>query len=962
MTQLLESLQAALADRYAVVRQVGRGGGGTVFLAVDLRHERHVALKVLRPEISASVGSERFLREIRFAAKLQHPHILPLHDSGEANGMLYYVMPFIEGQSLRERLMRETQLPLDDALHIAREVADALSYAHARGIVHRDIKPENILLTSDAHTGAWHALVADFGIARALDEAAPALQTQTGMIVGTPVYMSPEQASGAREIDGRSDIYSLACVVYEMLAGAPPFDDTSMQALIAAHLVSVARPVSALRASVPTHVEAALERALAKQKNDRFPTASQFAEALSGETPLTRSTPGRLLVRSLEAPLRRWRRWPSAQRWAAAIIVVLATALGTMLFRPAGGNAAASTGAILIADLQNTTGDPVFDRSLTAALTTSLQQSAYVSVFPRSRVAQTLQMMQRPQGDTLLDEALAREVAQREGLRVVVASSIAQVGGTYALTARLVDPDSGNDLGTVSERAKSKSDVLDALDRLTRRVRKELGESSRSARQGLPLPRATTSSLEALKKYADGSRAWDAGKRDEARELWDAALTLDSNFALVHADLGGFYYWNNNRPEGEKHFRKALEHLDRLSDREQLWIRSGAASWRGDRTEAINLLKVLTIQFPQDRTAWYNLGYSYMRAGRFQEALDAYHRLLTIDSLHASAYINIAVSHGGLLQWREAVSAYRKAFSLRPEMAMQDNTNHEFGQALIQAGLGEEARANFTKMLGSDVQKQSRGHRSLALLDMLEGKYAAAEKELKEAVLLTQTMKAPTSELRNRLHLAVIYEEQQNETARRQQLNEVYRIFRSSYIEPGFLNYAGNIFMRAGQVGRAAEVLDTIKARANAANSTDQADVKQLSAVLAMHRGRADSAVTLLGLAQREQKSSYRLAALADGLWAAGDRKGALERYREIEHERDTGWEAQEALALAPYRIARLQEELGDVASAVKSYEAFLESWKGADENLRSVRDARARLERLRRSQRLPLLPRSSSG
>ena len=961
MTQLMESLQAALADRYAVVRQLGRGGGGTVFLAVDLRHERHVALKVLRPEISASVGSERFLREIRFAAKLQHPHILPLHDSGEANGLLYYVMPYIEGQSLRERLARETQLPLDDALHIAKEVADALTYAHARGIIHRDIKPENILLTSDAHTGAWHALVADFGIARAFDEAAPALQTQTGMIVGTPVYMSPEQASGAREIDGRSDVYSLGCVVYEMLTGAPPFDESSLQALIAAHLVSVARPVSAIRSSVPTHVEAAIEKALAKQKADRFATAAQFAEALAGEVPLTRSTPGRLLVRSLEVPLRSWRRWSTWQRWAVAALVVLAGLRAMALF-PSTGNATPKSGAILIAEVQNTTGDPVFDRSLTAALTTSLQQSAFVSVFPRARVAQTLQMMQRPQSDTLLDERLAREVAQREGLRVVIASSISQVGGTYALTARLVDPDSGNDLGIVSERAKTKGEVLDALDRLARSVRKELGESSWSVRGSMPLPRATTSSLEALKKYADGSRAWDSGKRDEARELWLAALALDSNFALVHADLGGYYYWNNNRPEGELHFKKALAHLERLSDREQLWIRAGAAGWRGDRTEAINLLKVLTIQYPQDRTAWYNLGYDYMRAGRFQEALDAYHRLLTIDSLHATAYINIAVSHGGLLQWREAVSAYRKAFTLRPEMATQDNTNHEFGQALIQAGLGEEARANFQKMLGGDAQKQSRGHRSLALLDMLEGKYAEAERELKEAVLLTQAMKAPTSELRNRLHLAVIYEEQGNEAARREQLREVYRLFRTSYIEPGFLNYAGRIYMRAGEPARAAELLDSMKARANPANTTDQADIKQLSAELLLNRGQADSAVTLFGLAAKEQKSTYRTWALADAMWKAGDRKGALELYRDIEHERDTGWEAQEALALAPYRIGRLQEELGDVASAAKSYEAFLESWKGADENLRAVRDAKARLEKLRRSQRLPLLPRNPSG
>src|SRR5689334_14375211 len=209
-----------------IEHELGRGGMATVYLAHDLKHHRRVAIKVLKPELAAALGPERFLREIEIAAGLTHPHILPLHDSGQADSFLYYVMPFVEGESLRERLSREKQLALEDALRITREVADALSYAHARGVVHRDIKPENILLQSG------HALVADFGIARALDEAVPSTQTAQGVIVGTPVYMSPEQASGGRDVDGRSDVYSLACVLYEMLAGGPPFEEDSLQALI----------------------------------------------------------------------------------------------------------------------------------------------------------------------------------------------------------------------------------------------------------------------------------------------------------------------------------------------------------------------------------------------------------------------------------------------------------------------------------------------------------------------------------------------------------------------------------------------------------------------------------------------------------------------------------------------------------------------------------------------------------
>ncbi len=215
MADLLERLHAALAPRYRVLRELGAGGMAVVFLAEDLRHRRQVALKVLLPELATEIGPGRFLREIETAAGFNHPHILPLHDSGDAGGLLYYVMPYVEGESLRDRLTREKQLPLDDALQIAREVADALCYAHGLGVVHRDIKPENILVQGG------HAVVADFGIAWALTAAARGTLTATGIAVGTPAYMSPEQATGSRDLDGRSDLYSLGCVLYEMLAGQP---------------------------------------------------------------------------------------------------------------------------------------------------------------------------------------------------------------------------------------------------------------------------------------------------------------------------------------------------------------------------------------------------------------------------------------------------------------------------------------------------------------------------------------------------------------------------------------------------------------------------------------------------------------------------------------------------------------------------------------------------------------------
>ena len=290
MSGLLGRLQVALAERYSIERELGHGGMATVYLAEDLKHRRLVALKVLSPDLAASLGTDRFLREIDIAARLTHPHILPLHDSGEADGLLYYVMPYVEGESLRGRLNRERQLPLEDALHITAEVADALDYAHSHDVLHRDIKPENILFQSG------HAVVSDFGIARALGVAGVSRVTGTGIAVGTPGYMSPEQAGGVEQPDGRSDLYSLGCVLYEMLAGDPPFTGWSAGAILARQAAGPVPRLRTVRDTVPDWVEQAVTRALAKAPADRFPTAADFIAALIQPTTVTGAEPAAALV------------------------------------------------------------------------------------------------------------------------------------------------------------------------------------------------------------------------------------------------------------------------------------------------------------------------------------------------------------------------------------------------------------------------------------------------------------------------------------------------------------------------------------------------------------------------------------------------------------------------------------------------------------------------------------------
>jgi eukaryotic-like serine/threonine-protein kinase len=314
----VDELNAGLAGRYEIEREIGAGGMATVYLAADLKHERSVAIKVLHPELGAAIGGDRFLSEIKTTAKLQHPHILPLLDSGAAEGLLYYVMPYIAGETLRGRLTRERQLPIDEALRIAREIADALGAAHALGIVHRDVKPENILLQGG------HALVTDFGIALAVQHAGGARMTQTGLSLGTPQYMSPEQAMGEKQIDARADIYALGAVTYEMLAGEPPFTGNSVQAIVSRVITEDPRPLIVQRKTIPDSVESAVLRALEKLPADRFSSAADFVAALDERAPV----PRRARAGTRVAPRRRL-----AVIGAGAAVVALALAAGWVLGR-----------------------------------------------------------------------------------------------------------------------------------------------------------------------------------------------------------------------------------------------------------------------------------------------------------------------------------------------------------------------------------------------------------------------------------------------------------------------------------------------------------------------------------------------------------------------------------------------------------------------------------------------------
>ncbi len=507
MPDLLDSLREALADRYAVERELGRGGMATVFLAQDLKHHRSVAIKVLHAELTAELGAERFLREIEIAARLQHPHILPLYDSGAAAGFLYYVMPYVEGESLRDRLTREKQLPQEDALRIATEVAGALAYAHSRGVVHRDIKPENIMLSGGT------AVVTDFGIARAVSAAGDEHHlTQTGTIIGTPAYMSPEQSAGAGEIDGRSDEYSLACVVYEMLVGAPPFTGPTAQAIIARHSLDMVSPPSIVRATIPDAVEGAILRALSKVPADRYPTTALFAEALNTPSAATGAYRRATLERAARQRPRVWR--------LAPIAVVLSA-------RP--GRGAAVTGldprriAVLYFTDQSSghTLGYVAD-GLTEALIDALRPVGSLTIVSKNGVA--------PYRSS---SAPLDSVARALGVGTIVQGGVDEVGGRYRVSVSLIDGASGADLGTRASFDQPADAVLAIRDSLASKVaeflRVRLGEELRLRQE-----QASTHSVAAWSLVQQGEHA---RKDAEARLTRDDVDGAFSGFARADSLL-----------------------------------------------------------------------------------------------------------------------------------------------------------------------------------------------------------------------------------------------------------------------------------------------------------------------------------------------------------------------------------------------------------------------------------------
>jgi serine/threonine protein kinase/Tfp pilus assembly protein PilF len=684
MRESATAFQNGIAERYIVERELGRGGMATVYLAFDRKHDRKVALKVLLPELAASLGVERFLREIQLAAALTHPHILPLYDSGEVDGLLYYVMPFIDGESLRDRLVRERRLLPGVAIRITREVAEALDYAHRRGIVHRDVKPENVLLHDE------HALVSDFGIARALSDGGPsATITATGTFVGTPAYMSPEQAAGEPNVDGRSDLYSLGCVLYEMLAGEPPFTGPTAQAVIAQRFTQPAPPLRP-RADVPSGIEQMVKRLLATAPADRFQTASEFAQTLA-------IVAGATSGRGSASP-------PEAQAASIAVLPFVNRS----------------------SDREN----EYFSDGLSEELINALAKVPGLHVASRTSA---FAFKGR--------EEDIRRIGEQLGVRAVLEGSVRKAGPKIRIVAELVSTADGYTLWSETYE-REMQDVFAVQDEIARAIVGVL-KLKLVEKEPTSLVERATENLDAYQLYLKGRYCWNKRTAEGMRQaigFFQQAIDSDPTYAEAYGGMAASHVLAGHFEHGVEFPRvampkaktAALEALrldgtlaeaytalafvrlnydwDWTAAEQDLqraitlkpsyatayhWYAMLLVSMRREREALDVIARALELDPLSFATTW-GAAWVYHYTGRFEEATRLCRKVLEMESNFLKARLQIGQAYAAMGQFDDALAELERAISLSPG---SPRTLMALGYAYGAAGRSAEAQGILEQLL-----------------------------------------------------------------------------------------------------------------------------------------------------------------------------------------------------------------------------------------------------------------------
>jgi eukaryotic-like serine/threonine-protein kinase len=983
---------------YRLDEELGRGGMGTVYLAYDTRLRRRAALKLLPSHlINNPERAHRFQREARLVSALNHPNIITIYDFGEENERYYIASEFVEGHTLRN-LIGSPDVSLNQILDLAIQVASALEAAHEAGIVHRDIKPENIMLRPDGY-----AKVLDFGLAKLTEpesgrdeantdvSAAPTnFETRTGMVLGTVNYMSPEQARG-QKVDGRSDLFSLGVVLYELITGHRPFGGETWHHTVVAITDVEPPPIARYAQDAPAALQEIIDRLLSKNRERRYQTARDLLtdlETLQGELAantriqrieaeraqnaaatdeqMTRSATQAALLKDEGArdkaapavlPLARTKR----RKIIAAVAIILAVAAAYFYFgRGYGLNRPALTDrdTILLADFVNTTGDAVFDDTLKQGLTVQLEQSPYLNIFPEERARETLRLMERSR-DGKITRELGREICQRRGIKALLVGTIASLGRNYVITLEAVNSESGETVASQQIEAEGKEQVLKALGRASTAIREKLGESLASIRKfDAPIEQATTASLGAFKDYTVGVGLWRKEQFVQSVRALERAIERDREFALAYTRLGVSYRELRNLALGNQHLERAYQLRNRVSERERLAI--SATYFRyitGELDKRIETSSQLTHAYPQDPTGRHTHGNSLMIAGEYEQAAEAYRAALRLDADHALARANLALALIGLNRFDEAREVVEQGLARGLDSIRFHNRLYLIA---FLKGDTQEMKRQIAWRPGNPDEYQMRETqaRSFAFAGRRReaGEYFAQAAAAAEARgLLAEKARILASEANvNAIFGHTRLAEKQ--TALVLSLLEkesiaLEELFPSLIQQLDSPPLAWTLAL-CGEAARAQSLSEVLARKLPLDTMENSVWLPVIRATVELKRGLPagpDKAIQLLQPArQYEAATSFR------PIWLRGQalletKNGALaaaEFQKIIEHR---GWDVLSPLwSLAHLGLARAAALQGDAAKSRQAYETFLRLWEDADADLPVLIEAKREHERLK--------------
>ncbi len=748
-----DALVGQTLGHYRIVEKIGAGGMGEVYCARDEHLARDVAIKVLPPGTLIDESARKhFRKEAVILSQLNHPNVATIHDFDTQQGVDFLVMEYIPGITLSEKVAAGP-LPEKEVLRLGMQLAEGLAAAHEQGVIHRDLKPGNVRVTADGRVK-----ILDFGLAKLVGPFSGTESTQSlgesQAVAGTLPYMAPEQLRG-QACDARADIYSAGAVLYEMVTGQRLFPGAQSGELVDAIFHREPTPAGKANPTLSLALEAVIGKALDKNPARRQQSARELLADLQAL-----AAPSSAAAPAAAMQWLGWLKWRMRRRYRALLVAaafILAAVLVIVWF--SGGAPALAFAArdfVLISDFENQTGDPVFDKSLTTAFTTSLGQSSYANIYSRLRITETLKRMKKPAGDRI-DEPLAQEIAVREGLKVIVLPSISGVGEDYRVAASIRDMASGKDVKTEFVKAHGKDKVLDAVDALSAAIRKDLGESLQTVSQSKRLSSVTTQSLDALRQYSIATERALALQWDEAKVYLENALRIDPTFTAARASLGMMHVEQamNGLPhfdgeEGKRLLSEAVKHVDGLTDREKYGILAfHARAVEKNPERAIGYLKTLIALYPDDSVTHVSLGRTYLQMGRVPEALAEYKEAIRIDPRFVLAYANVGATY--LYQMGDVASALpvcQRILELDTRNAWAQDC---LGYSYFAKNELPQAQAAFEKAVAANPQATLSRYR-LAHTHRVQGHYQQAIETLQ------QIQKADPSETSVFYDMGVVYE------------------------------------------------------------------------------------------------------------------------------------------------------------------------------------------------------------